>query len=481
MQTRIQISPDVIKKAVSAAARAADSDQINDWNDTGQPYLTLRQRGRSVRWLVRAYGRSRTIGSATGQYVISDYLGLRDARERAKAIYADMQASRGGEASRPTAWTLSRVCLAYQAMISRPRWINNRLKPASAGTADDVRRAFAQPSYQSLGPVSVTELNRPLLNAARDGISSFRQRQKNVAYVRAALTWAADTHPDESGLTESVDRWWERLTAGDPDADTMHAIEKRRAQHRAHKAALDVDAIGEILVRHETYCARRTAEEKISPGVRYGLWWVCTTANRRLSTVKLLREDLLSSDPLDPAMGRAMWPADTMKAKIPFWLPLPPVVRDVALGSIADYTATIAKSHGEWPSRWVFASTRRYGRDPDNDDVSIYPNSLNRHLARMRAAKALKGLPYFSLHLARSVMANFLNRNVSPIASSLVLAHTLPQSAEESSPTTREYYLTSQRMDVKRAAMLAWSEALTAAVAKAGGTLPAPRETSTKR
>jgi hypothetical protein len=152
---------------------------------------------------------------------------------------------------------------------------------------------------------------------------------------------------------------------------------------------------------------------------------------------------------------------------------LPPVVRDVAAGSVADYTQLVKNEHGDWPSAWVFASTRRHGRDPENDDVSVYPNSLNRHLLRMREAKALDGLPYFSLHLARTVMGNFLETAVSPVASSLVLAHTLPQTADEAAPTTRAYYLTSQRMAEKSAAMAAWSEALCEAYTKTGGTMPA--------
>lgn len=204
---------------------------------------------------------------------------------------------------------------------------------------------------------------------------------------------------------------------------------------------------------------------------------MCLTANRRFSTVKLKRDDFMAQDGLaDDGWGRAMWPADTMKAKVPFWLPLPPVVRDVAQGSIADYTQLVYNHHGDWPSAWVFASTRRHGRDPENDDVSVYPNSLNRHLSRMRAAEALDGLPYFSLHLARTVMGNFLETAVSPVASSLVLAHTLPQTAEEAAPTTQAYYLTNQRMDVKSQAMRAWSESLVEAFLKAGGRMPAPAE-----
>lgn len=74
---------------------------------------------------------------------------------------------------------------------------------------------------------------------------------------------------------------------------------------------------------------------------------------------------------------------------------------------------------------------RRHGRNADDDDVSVYPNSLNRHLLRTREAKALDGLPYYSLHLARSVMTNFLDTKVSPVASSLMLAHTLQSCSSE--------------------------------------------------
>jgi hypothetical protein len=52
-------------------------------------------------------------------------------------------------------------------------------------------------------------------------------------------------------------------------------------------------------------------------------------------------------------------------------------------------------------------------------------------------------------------MGNFLEMNVSPVASSLVPAHTLPQTADEATPTTRAYYLTSQRVAEKAAPMKA--------------------------
>lgn len=474
---RIEITAAIVKEAARAAAERRAGTSI--WADTRLPYLQIRQRAGAAKWTVKGMKTSRAIGDVRERHPA--FLSVTDARKKATDIYTKM---RYGEPvppvsadEEPTGWTLGRVCLAYQRMLSQPRWINNRLKPPSEDGNDDVRLAFAQASYQFLGAMNVLELTRPLLNQARDGVSSYRQRQKCVAYVKAALTWAADTHPDESGLVEGVERWWERLTAGDPDPDTMRAIEKRREENLQNKADLTVDAIARTLVAHEAYCVGRTAEHKISPGIRWGLWWIAFTGNRRLSTVKLAREDLLEQDPFgEDGWGRAAWPADTMKAKTPFWLPLPGVVHSIAAGSIADYTQLVANSHGDWPSRWVFASTRRYGRDANNDDVSIYPNSINRHLQRMRADGALDGLPLFNPHLVRSPVGDFIADTVSGAASSLVLAHTLKKDEKEAAVTTRQYYLTSQRMREKADGMRAWSETLVEAYLKAGGTMPAPRE-----
>lgn len=478
---RIEITAKVVQEAARAAAERRAGTNI--WADTRVPYLQIRQRAGAAKWMMKGMQTVRSIGDIRERR--PDFLSVTDARKAATAVYTGL---RYGDAETPVSadetpagWTWEDLDREYQAMIAQPRWINRRMKPPSPGTCDDVRLAFARPSFQALHTRRLTELDRPLIHSARDQIESHRQKEKNIAYFKAAMTWAADKHPDVSGLSDGSDRWWERLSAGEPDADTMHEIEERRQVHLQRKADLDVKAIGTVLVAHERYCAGRTAEDKISPGVRWGLWWVAFTANRRASTVQLQREDFLEKDPLgETGWGRAAWPPAAMKAKTEFWLPLPPAVRDVATGSIADYTELVAAEHGDWPSAWVFASTRRYGRDEANEDVSVYPNSLNRHIQRMRDAGALDGLPYFSLHLVRSAMGDYIADKVSGIVSSLVLAHTLPQDDQEAAPTTRQYYLTSQRMLEKAVGMRAWSEALIRAYLEAGGVLPVPSEARRK-
>jgi hypothetical protein len=161
-----------------------------------------------------------------------------------------------------------------------------------------------------------------------------------------------------------------------------------------------------------------------------------------------------------------------------------------ANGSIADWTQLVRNEHGEISSRWVFASTRRWGRDPDNDDVAVYPNSLNAHLRAMRSDKKgfnkgvnrLEDLPWFSLHLVRSVAGNYLDNapGVPKAGISAMLAHADEETDDRLAPTTKAFYVQNKRMDLKSDAMAAWSEALIKSFIKAGGTMPEPRETFRK-
>jgi hypothetical protein len=55
----------------------------------------------------------------------------------------------------------------------------------------------------------------------------------------------------------------------------------------AAKQACIVEYLGEVLARHEQYCAGRRGNKRISPGIRWGVWWVALTANRRCTSTKL--------------------------------------------------------------------------------------------------------------------------------------------------------------------------------------------------
>lgn len=61
--------------------------------------------------------------------------------------------------------------------------------------------------------------------------------------------------------------------------------------------------------------------------------------------------------------GRTTWPEWMIEGGAEFWLPLPKEVLAIANVAVEDYSVLVRKSHGHvWPTKWVFASTRRVPR-----------------------------------------------------------------------------------------------------------------------
>jgi hypothetical protein len=497
-QARIKIDAAVVKAEAALAAEAVAGDvRIYDTNDAQQPYLTLRRCGRRLSWLVRAYKRTRVFGAANSpRNVGSDYLGVAAAREKAKGVYEDLRTAAGVEATpepaAPTGWTWADLDREYQESLKEPRLRGNKVKPPSRGTRDDVRLMFKKPSVAALGPTLLTAMVPLDIVRAVDAVhaeNGHRVSAKTLAYIKSALSWALSKRGEKSGLHASMP-WWAALRPPDPTGTEIVAMQARRKDLIQKKVGFGIDHMADLLIAHEAHCADRTAEEKVSPGIRWGLWWVCFTANRRGSTVALERERLRQVDEFGrDRWGRAEWTPETMKGRSDFWLPLPPDVLHVANSCVADWSSLVMRSTGAVASRWVFASTRRIGRDPTNEDVAVYPNSLNHHLRVLRGQKKrgkegekgpnkLGDLPWFSLHLARSVIGDYLDTapGVPKAAISAMLAHADENIDDRLAPTTKAFYINNQRMELKSVAIQAWSEALRTAYEKRGGRWPEPSE-----
>ncbi|WP_157043712.1 hypothetical protein [Nitrobacter hamburgensis] len=300
---------------------------------------------------------------------------MRAARDKAATLYGaiangyDPQMQPSAPAPDPSpapkGWTWNELAKRFQATLKEIRVTKTgRIKHPRRGTQDDVRLAFARPSIAALGPTRLADLKPIDLIVANRAIESHRMRCKALAYVQSALNWALSQYPDEAGLLEIRHPWWMDIEPAAMSGEEAQAQQVRKQTLAQRKAELGVDYLGEILVRHEEYCAGRTTEEKVSPGVRFGFWWLMFTGNRRFSVTALERERLMQVDEFGrDRWGRAAWPEWMIKGGAEFWLPLPEEVLQIANGAIEDYSVLVRRTHGRvWPTRWVFASTRRVPR-----------------------------------------------------------------------------------------------------------------------
>ncbi len=496
----VTITADTVKLAAkhAAAASPADTIQIRDWFDERHPYLHLRQRGRSVTWFFRLNNKSAKIGSALNERGGVGYLSIAAARETAVKTYVLNHPGSAASAAalEPPAWTWAELDASYQASLTDVRVTKaGRVKHPSVGTQADVRQSLAKPEIASWGPLSINKLTVKHVIGAINEIhkkSGHRACSKALTYIKSALNHAMKLRL-ESGITHEIP-WWTAIVPPDPTGPAITKMIARKKVLVQAKTDYSVKHLAELLVAHEDYCASRKGNEQISPGVRWGIWWVAFTANRRRTPTLLRRTELLFEDKFGrPDWGVAMWGDDEMKGQAEFWLPLPPAVLHVAASSIADWEAIVNRSASpaRQTTQWVFSSTRRVGRDPGNVDVAVNASSLSHYLEDLRAwakfpkqTTKLKGgtvVPMkFTLNLARSVVGNWLDNHpeMPKAASSLVLAHAAKKQvgSDEVSATTERYYLTGQKMDVKAIAMKAWSDAVMAAYKKAGGKPPMPRK-----
>ncbi len=485
---RVSITPAVLKEAVARAASSAGTAVYEDWNDAELKYLTLRQRGKAVTWLVRAYNVTRKIGVGTGQHKDPEFLSVTQAKERARETYVKIASERGVRPVAGKAWTWEDLDREYQASLMVHREVGNRTKPPSRGTQDDVRLMLAKAPLQKLHKRKLTDLRFEHLQNAIEQIhkvNGHRVACKALTYSKSALTWALAKRGLKSGLAGSMP-WWTAMLPPDPTGEEIIERKKRRKKLADDKVAFTIEHMAKLLLIHEEFCSNRTASEKIGPGVRFGLWFLAFTGGRRAATTAFERKGLDQSDPRGrDGWGIAKWPEESMKGKSEFWMPLPPAVLSIANGAGVDWDQLVSNAvglHHGLTSRWIFPSFRT----PD-EDVATYPSSLNAHLRSMRGTKKsgankenlLAELPYFTLHLVRSVVGNYLDDrdDVPKPAISAMLSHADGDTDDKLSDVTEKFYIQNQKMRLKSIAMAVWSEALIAEIEKQGGSLPQPWET----
>jgi|GEM_PF-2818534 len=507
---RVKIDKDVINQAFDAAEAGAPGRDI--WADTEQRGLVLERRGRTVAWWLKTRSATRKIGPA-GRGYKGTHISPRDARSQAATMLSDLKSAPDPvrdsvEPEHQPCWTWRELLSEHIENLNGVRVKGVRVKLANEGTIRDVRTVFGlnsnnefvvkkRPSLEAWQDKRVDDMTAADLVQAQLGIKTRRPREKLVAYYKTMMDWA-NSNSHKSGLRAAAP-WWPFAEPIDPSTEEVEDMLARKARRDKAQRHTTVEHIGELLVRHEEFCSgRERGNERIGPGVRCGIWWVMLTANRRGATTMLERDCISWTSPIVPdGWGTAYWDEGSMKSKVSFMIPVPPIGLRVLWIAQHDWRATVTNIHQT--TRWAFASTQRQPRHvdkrigPGRHDISTDPGSLSAHLCRLRgtrngqrdAINNLDGLPDVWLHLVRTVASNYLTDcpGVSDGAISAFLSHKMKgdsrqsserPSEEQMSPTTAKFYNTSQRIPAKTDAVKAWTEGLMTAYEKAGGRLPEP-------
>lgn len=493
MPEKISLTPEAVKAAIAEARRGHEG--VKDYRDPGQPYLILRVRGHTASWLVKTRARTLKIGTplpadalVTGRQrqraaAASETLTFREARDLAKRKWSEIGASKA--AAPPPSWTWENLTENYKAHISDVRQeADGTILYPSAETLSDVRQAFGRKAVASWATRSLSTLDEDDFEDAVKAIhdaNGWDACRKFRAYANAALTWAAKHHRRPSGL--SGKHWWKLVAQPPRKPDEVRQKSEREKRLRKIKASFKVEHLGKLLVEHENFCAGREGNKKISPGVRWGLWWDALTGHRRGSGTWIAIKDLEFDDPRgEPGWGLATWQPEIMKTQDEFVLPIPPLGLHIARCMMRDNRMALIRAKlPEHDSKWVFASRVIQS---DAGDIAVSGSALANHLRNLRGLRGanhrnlLAGIPHFSMHVIRSTMGDYLidEADLPPGTASLMINHAFPgdksNELQDLAPTTKRYYVQAQRIPQKTLAMAAWSDALLKAFEAAGGIYP---------
>jgi hypothetical protein len=493
---RLELNPDAVKRALKLAVEG--TDRIYDFCDTSQPYLVLRVRGHAASWLVKTRDRTIKIGDAMDESArarlperrkrgkAANQTGLREARTKAKSEWAKMGGASTKEPAPPKGWTWGELVTAYRKYLSEMRE-DAQGKPIypSRETQNDVRLCFDRPLVAKWSDRPLASLTTEWFEDVQEVLHKkhgFDAYRKFRAYGNAALNWAQDFERKKSGLDGR--RWWLLAEKRRRTSEEVTAKLERDEKLSQKKAAFQVDHLAALLIEHEKFCLSRTGNQRISPGVRWGLWWDSLTGHRRGSGTQVAFEDVEFKDPRgNPGWGLVTWRPEVMKTQDAFTLPIPPLGLHIVRCCMRDWKEAAEKAGMKARnSKWVFASRVVQSMA---GDIAVTGSAMANHIRNLRGLRkgnhndVIKRIPAFSMHIVRSTMGDYIleESGLPAGTASLMIGHEIAgdrkSELDRVGQTGKRWYFQAQRVPEKTRAMEQWSEALLTAYKKAGGLYPA--------
>lgn len=475
---RADIGPDEVQEAKAAAAASTyTSRDPLIFADNIERGLSLRVQGGAASWVLKFRGMTKVLGNLTE---IRTATTAREVAAQARAVIRDggnldvyLTSRRAGgnhekatnkvdiTAARATGkWTWETLVKQYaDDYLSNPRVTTRGIRKEPAlRVAAEARRYLLMSETKPLWGRLLSELYVGDLEDIRDVCAKAGRKTASrqfVAYSKGALSFARKKHSRVAGL-EGSPKWWlevEKLDFTIPPPRERFPSVKELA--RALYVAETVRKIPGRKINKET-----------TETVLAGLWWIAATAQRVTAGFSLRKVHVLPWPDGPKGWRVAFFQPTVMKGRRPHSLPVPPRV-----------ALLFERAAAPEDSAFVFPSTRDLGEKDRPLSRSSVALAIDRLRGRSRNPKAgaefdgpdlLEGIPEWSPHdLRRTFATTCADLSIRGDAISAVLDHA------ESAPTgqapirmadiTRVAYDYSQRLDLKRQAMEAWTDALFAA------------------
>jgi integrase len=472
---RTDIGPDEVQeaKAAAAASKYTSRDPLI-FADNIERGLSLRVQGAAASWILKFRGMTRTLGNLTE---IRTATTAREVAAQARAVIRDggnldvylTSRRAGGDHVKATnkvdvtaaraagKWTWETLVKQYaDDYLSNPR-VNARGKrrePSLRGAAE-ARRYLLMPETKPLWGRLLAELYVGDLEEIRDACANAGRKTASrqfVAYSKGALSYARRKHSRIAGL-EGVPKWWLEVEKLDS------TIPAPRGRFPSVKELARVLYVAENVKK----IPNRKIAKETSETVLAALWWIALTAQRVTAGLSLRKIHVLPWPDGPKGWRVAFFPPSVMKGRRPHSLPVPPRV-----------ALLFERAASPGDSAFVFPSTRDLGgKDRPLSRWSV-ATAIDRLRGRSSNPKAgaefdgpdlLEGISKFSPHdLRRTFATTCANMSVRGDAISAVLDHTESESTGEApirtAEITRIAYDYSQKLDLKRLAVEAWTDAL---------------------